>query len=66
MQKLPKTTLTHETVRQTDAGGATIASYIMHTTPAISSIKKAGYKVESGRHLYINVSGVACVLPAIS
>ncbi len=39
---LPKTNLTHVTVRQTDSGGATIASYIMHTTPAISSIKKAG------------------------
>ncbi len=27
--KLPKTSLTHETERQTDAGGATITSYIM-------------------------------------
>ncbi len=27
--KLPKTSQTHETERQTDAGGATITSYIM-------------------------------------
>ncbi len=29
LPKLPKTSLTHETERQTDAGGATITSYIM-------------------------------------
>ncbi len=30
--KLPKTSLAHETERQTDAGGATITSYIMPRT----------------------------------
>ena len=30
LPNLPKTSLTHETKRQTDAGGATISSYIMN------------------------------------
>ena len=32
LPKLPKTSLTHKTERQTEIGGATIASYIMEVT----------------------------------
>ena len=32
LPKLPKTSLTHETERQTEAGGTTITSYIMFET----------------------------------
>ncbi len=42
---LPKTSLTHETERQTDAGGATITSYIMlHRTDTFVALRASNQK----------------------
>ena len=40
LPKLPKTSLTHVTERQTDAGGATITSYILWDSKCTTSFPK--------------------------